>query len=145
MSEEVPQLLGMTEAELTETMFFQSITEAPKREEYNDRLYYEFAETGIDFLLSNEPRRVASIFLHGNSYQGELPYSLSFGMSSDEVHRELGKPSVILGGKGKKTLLGPTPPTDRYDWKDVSLAVQYTDDCKRIDLLCLMSSDSVPG
>jgi len=141
---ELIELLGMTEEELIGSDFFQAIPGVPIREELDNELYYDFAENGIEFLLTDEPQRVASIFLHSGSYEGELPYSLAFSMSSDRVHVALGKPSTSIGGKGKKTLLGPTPPTDRYDWEDISLSVQYANDRNSIDMLCLMVPSAVP-
>jgi hypothetical protein len=93
----------------------------------NGYKYLSFYKTGIEILIING--KVHTIFLHNqkdpkfNSYTGQLPGNLSWGMSKSDVHQKLGAPTKNGGGGyflGEQTLYW-----DKYSYSSYALHFTY--------------------
>jgi hypothetical protein len=148
MQNNLISLLGMNLDDVARSAFVLSLNEQPITEKIEDRFYMEMPASGLAFIASLE-RRVMAIQLHAEGYQdykgfaGALPDGMSFSNSREAMKNRLGKPSASGGGNVIQ-FFGKAPAWDRFDRKEYSLHVQYTDDEGSMNLVTIMRPEFVP-
>lgn len=122
-------------------------TEEPLEEGDLPEHYLISAQNGIQLRLDRN-ERIAVIFLYGQPKDGFEPYkgglvsSLSFSSNQRDIQSALGSPSAV--GKPGKSLLGSHGGWIRYDYSDYSIHFSFGVQGGTIDLVTIMSADSVP-
>lgn len=83
-----------------------------KREKNDDDIYHTYRDGGLEVVEDADSGRVATMFLHAKSrsfkeYSGELPESIGFGMTRQEVRAALGEPDKENGTREDQWDRGP--------------------------------------
>lgn len=100
------------------------------------------ASEGINMVLSDQSY-VRSVHLFSgndyncNSFDGSIPFELTFRMSRHVINRKFGHPD--RKGGGYTDFLGFLPAWDKYFLENCSLYVQYSIDQKNIELMAIAS------
>ncbi|MEZ5938270.1 MAG: hypothetical protein R3C52_08615 [Hyphomonadaceae bacterium] len=108
------------------------------------RIYYEFAQDGVD-VVCDDGDNVAGIILFGDEsrcYKDGLQ-DVSFSFGRGEVLKRLGRPAKS-GGVLNDPVLGKLGPWDRFAKDRYSIHVQYGVDSDRVERITLMRADFVP-
>lgn len=80
-----------------------------------------------------------------SAFRCRLADELSFSMSREQVRSALGAPSKSGGGVRSALLGRVIPPWDRYDLRDHSLHLRYTEDGGAVAMVTLMAAWRVPA
>lgn len=136
------EALGQNLDELRELL---GLTERANIQVEENGTYAEFRHTGIAALIVK--KRISTIFLYADGVDGYQGYRGDLGKlrinSSKQMVRFLfGQPSVVREDIGLE-VLGTPLIHDRYDYAEYSYHFQYDHSGKRLELLTIMSADSV--
>lgn len=99
---ELTQLIGQRFKDQTVQDVLAKVPGRSKREKDDDDIYHTYRDGGLELVEAASSGRIAGLFLHakGRSYKeypGELPESLNFGMSRQEIRVVLGEPDKENG------------------------------------------------
>lgn len=148
MQNDFTAMLGMRLDDVAKTDTVQPLMLGSKTDLIGDRLYLQMPSHGIG-VDADFDGRVSTIFFYSEGmddyrqFTGVLPEGISFGDSRSMVQGRLGKPDASGGGTVIH-FFGKAPKWDRFDRKQFSLHIQYTDDESSVSLVSLMRPDSVP-
>jgi hypothetical protein len=98
---------------------------------YDGFYYYSFPKSGFSLMFDAPDDTVCSIFMYREGFQdygefkGELPHSLAFSSSRNDVHRVLGPPDKSGGDAFNADLKRIIEPWDAFDCEVHRLNVTY--------------------
>lgn len=133
------ELLGKSQQYLEDSCLFNSLT-GVESTVMDERLYLNFPEHGIQFLVDTELDSVERIFLRqeGEKYLEQdsafVPL-INFTMSRAQVRNILGVP-ISENDPEAMSILGPIKPWDKYSL-NVNLHIQYSESQERVETLTL--------
>jgi hypothetical protein len=140
------KLVGLTKKEPPLVAYLASLNSPLQTERYEeDEIYYDsYTKLGMSFLFDEPHEVLICIFLYAGGvdgfeeYKGDLPNSLSFSYTWQDILQQLGQPTEA-GGNEYSDLIGDVIPAwVKYNIGDYILHITYMRDAEKISIISLM-------
>jgi len=140
-------LLGLNRHDEQIDMFLKQVCATPEitidKEDGADDEYIEFKELGFGLHFMSDI--LSAIHFHSEydisdykMYYHPLPMGIHFKQSKSEILAFLGEPDD-KGGGGYDEFFGYIPNWIKYKMDDYTLHIEFTSDCKRIQVVTIMN------
>ena len=140
------KLVGLTKEEQPLAAYLASLNSHPQTKRFADeKIYYDkYLDLGIAFMFEEPHEVLECIYLYAGGvqgyeeYNGNLPNSLRFADTRQDVLQRLGQPNESGGNEYVDLLNKVIPPWDNYDMEGYILNITYGRSEERISMVAIM-------